>query len=137
LIGIKLEHLNLSQTRVRDLTPLATMPLRGLNLSKTNIRDLSPVRNLALEMLNVRATRVKDLDPLRDMPLKWLDISESAVRDLSPIQNAPIEEIWLDYNTDQQVSADTYRAFTAVLLRMPQLHKVNGKLEFQERRGRE
>ncbi|MBU0714402.1 MAG: protein kinase [Verrucomicrobia bacterium] len=137
LKGIKLDHLDLSQTRVRDLTPLANMPLRGLNLSKTNIRDLSPVRSLALEMLNVRATRVKDLDPLRDMPLKWLDISESAVRDLSPIQNSPIEEIWLDYNINQQMSADTYRAFTAVLLRMPRLQKVNGKLEFQERRWRE
>ncbi|MCG2661360.1 MAG: hypothetical protein L6437_14075 [Kiritimatiellae bacterium] len=136
LTGMKLEHLNLSQTRVRDLTLLAAMPLRGLNLSKTNIRDLSPVRGLALEMLNVRATRVKDLDPLRDMPLKWLNISESAVRDLAPIQNLPIEEIWLDYNTYQQMPADTYRAFTTVLIRMPRLQKVNGKYDFRERRRR-
>ena len=138
LTGMKLEHLNLSQTRVRDLAPLANMmPLRKLNLSKTNVRDLSPLRNLALEMLNVRATRVKDLDPLRNMPLKWLDISESAVRDLAPIQNSPIEEIWLDYNINQQMSADIYRAFTATLLRMPRLQKINGKMEFQERREHE
>ncbi|MCX6993261.1 MAG: protein kinase [Kiritimatiellaeota bacterium] len=148
LMGMELEHLNLSQTRVRDLTPLVSMPLRELNLSKTNIRDLSPVRNIALEMLNVGATRVKDLDPLQNMPLKWLDISDTnvrdlsplrgvplkclslwktAVRDLSPIQNSPIEEIWLDYNADQQMPVETYRAFTTVLLRMPQLQKVNGK----------
>ncbi|MFH1476104.1 MAG: protein kinase [Verrucomicrobiota bacterium] len=137
LMGMKLEHLNLSHTRVRNLATLAAMPLRTLNLSKTNIRDLSSMRSLALEMLNVRATRVKDLDPLRNMPLKWLDISESAVRDLSPIQNLPIEEIWLDYDINQQMPADTFRAFAAVLLRLPRLQKVNGKLEFHERRWRE
>lgn len=158
LMGMELDNLNMSQTRVRDLTPLAAMPLRWLDLSKTDIRDLSPVRGLALEMLNVHATRVKDLNPLRDIPLKWLDISDTdvrdlsplrgvplkgltiwktAVRDLSPIQNSPIEEIWLDYNADQQPLAETYRAFTTVLLRMPQLQRVNGNSEFRERRRRE
>ena len=151
LAGMKLGSLNLGRTRVRDLSVLAGMPLRGLNLSQTNIRDLSPLRGLSLESLSVRATRVRDLDPLRDMPLRWLDIGETdlrdlsplrnmplkgltlqktAVRDLSPIQNTPIEEIWLDYNPDQ----DTYRAFTAVLLRMPRLQKVNGNSSFRERR---
>ena len=112
------------------------MPLRRLDLSKTKIRDLAPVRSFALEMLNLRATRVKDLNPLRDMPLKWLDIGETAVRDLAPIQNLPIEEIWLDYNINQQMLANTYKAFTAVLLRMPRLQKVNGNFNFRERRGR-
>lgn len=155
LMGMELKNLNLSQTRVRDLTPLTAMPLRYLELSKTDIRDLSPLRDLALERLNVHATRVKDLNPLRDMPLKWLDISDTDVRDLSPlrgiplkylvlnktavrdissIQNSPIEEIWLDYNIYQQIPADTYRAYTTVLLRMPQLKKVNGNSNFRERR---
>ena len=75
--------------------------------------------------------------PLRDVPLKGLILWKTDVRDLAPIQNSPIEEIWLDYNINQQMSADTYRAFTAILLRMPRLQKVNGNPSFQERRGRE
>ncbi|MDD5677250.1 MAG: protein kinase [Kiritimatiellae bacterium] len=154
LIGIELKHLNLSQTRVRNLTPLASLPLRSLELSKTDIRDLSPVRDLVLESLNVHATRVKDLEPLRNMPLKLLDISntdvrdisplrdlplkkltlwKTAVRDLTPIQNSNIEEIWLDYDADQQSYVDTYRAFRDVLIRMPRLQNVNGNSIFRGR----
>lgn len=157
LAGMKIGSLNLSQTRVRDLASLAGMPLRGLDLSQTNVRDLSPISGLALDMLNVRATRVKDIDPLQNMPLKWLDIgytdvrdlaplrgvplkglnlSKTAVRDLTPIQNSPIEELNLDYNANQQPPADTYRAFTTVLLRMPRLQKVNGNNSFREGRRR-
>jgi hypothetical protein len=92
---------------------------------------------MPLKWLDISDTDVRDLSPLRGIPLKGLTLSKTAVRDLSPIQNSPIEEIWLDYATDQQMPADTYRAFTTVLLRMPRLQKVNGHSNFRERHGRE
>ncbi len=155
LAAMPLQSLSLRQTNVRDLSPLAGMPLRHLDLSQTKIRALAPLRGMALERLHLNGTRVANLDALREMPLKFLNISNTDVRDLTPlrgmplqslmlvstavqnlapIQGVPIEEIFLDYNPNQKPQADTYRAFSEVLLRMPTLREVNGNSDFRARR---
>jgi len=92
------------------------------------------LRNMPLQWLNISGSKVRDIEPLHSVPLKSLNLFRTAVRDLTPIQNSPIEEIWLNYNISKQMPTDTYRAFTTVLIRMPRLQKVNGKLNFRERR---
>ncbi len=60
--------LDLSGTKVTDLSPLAGAPLAALNVSRsTELTDLSPLRGLDLVELNISGTSVADLTPLRDM----------------------------------------------------------------------
>ena len=113
--------LDLRDTKVIDLSPLAGAPLAVLNLSaskgQSELTDLSPLRGLDLIELNVRATNVADITPLREMhTLEKLDVSMTkvkklsalgalrlrslafsgcGVRDLKPIRNMPLEEISL------------------------------------------
>jgi Leucine-rich repeat (LRR) protein/tRNA A-37 threonylcarbamoyl transferase component Bud32 len=106
--------LDLSKTRVTDLSPLAGAPLAALNLSHCReLVDLSPLRGLGLVQLDVSGTGVADLSPLRemhtletlamnackvtelsalrDLRLKSLSFAECAVSDLSPIHNMALE----------------------------------------------
>jgi len=108
--------LDLSDTKVLDLTPLAGVSLATLDLSKcSELADLSPLRGLALVELNVSNTRVADLAPLREMhTLEKLNVSSSKVttlaalealrlrslafrecpiRDLNPIRKMPLEAV--------------------------------------------
>jgi serine/threonine protein kinase/Leucine-rich repeat (LRR) protein len=79
--------LDLSDTKVLDLTPLSGAPLAALNLSQCqDLSDLSPLRGLELIELNLSRTSVADLTPLRDMQtLETLDVSSSRVSDLGGI----------------------------------------------------
>lgn len=108
--------LDLSNTKVLDLTSLSDAPLAVLNLSRCQeLKDLSDLRGLKLVQLNVSLTSVADLSPIRDMQtLETLDISNSRVsnlsvlsalrlkrleckycpiRDLNPIRKMPLESI--------------------------------------------
>lgn len=79
--------LDLSDTKVLDLTPLSGAPLAALDLSKCQaLTDLSPLRGLELIELNVSATSVAELSPLREMQtLEKLDVSRSPVSDLAAL----------------------------------------------------
>jgi len=110
--------LDLSYTKVTDLSPLSGAPLAALDVSKSSdLTDLSPLRALDLIELNLSGTSVADLTSLRDMhALEKLDVSDSkvsdlaalgalrlknlkfldcAVSDLNPIRKMPLEEIAL------------------------------------------
>ena len=80
--------LDLSDTKVLDLTPLTGAPLAAMNLSKCQeLSDLSHLRGLDLIELNLSETSVADLTPLGEMQtLEKLDISNSRVSDLTAIR---------------------------------------------------
>ena len=65
--------------------------LESLNLSDTKIRDLSPLTRLRLlEQLNLRGTPVNDLDPLSALiELRSLDAAGSHVADLRALSKLP------------------------------------------------
>jgi serine/threonine protein kinase/Leucine-rich repeat (LRR) protein len=111
--------LDLSDTKVLDLSPLITAPLATLNLSKNrDLTDISPLHGLKLIELNVGETSVADLAPLREMhTLEMLDVSgskvttltalsalrlrslstkECPIRDLNPIRTMPLEVLDLE-----------------------------------------
>ncbi|MEI8382167.1 MAG: protein kinase [Planctomycetota bacterium] len=79
--------LDLSNTKVLDLSPLAGAPLAALNLSQCpELSDLSHLRGLELIELNLSETSVVDLTPLREMlTLERLDLSNSRVSDLTSL----------------------------------------------------
>ncbi len=108
--------LDLSDTKVTDLSPLAGAPLATLDLSRCrDLTDLSPLRGFGLIELNISETSVADLAPLREMhTLQKLNVSTSKVtvlaalsglrlsslsfrecpiRDLNPIRKMPLEEL--------------------------------------------
>ena len=108
--------LDLSGTKVIDLSPLTGAPLAALDVSKSkDLTDLSPLRGLDLIELNISLTSVEDLTPLREMHtleklelsgskvsdlaalstlrLKSLDFQDCPVSDLNPIRKMPLEEI--------------------------------------------
>jgi Leucine-rich repeat (LRR) protein len=108
--------LDLSDTKVLDLLPLAGAPLAALDLSKCkDLADLAPLRGLELIELNLSETSVADLSPLSAMHtleklemssakatdlaalsglrLKMLGFRGCPVSDLNPIRKMPLEEL--------------------------------------------
>lgn len=83
-----LEDLTLSSTRVTDLSPLAGMSsLRNLTLALAPVSDLSPLASLTgLEELYLSRTNVRDLSPLAGLDgLRDLSLNRTPVTDLSPL----------------------------------------------------
>jgi hypothetical protein len=95
LKGAPISDLTLSKTQVKDLSPLAGMPLTVLHLDGEVI-DLSPLRGMALETLHIGRTKVIDVSPLRGMPLEVLQLTETKVADLSPLLGLPLKRLHLD-----------------------------------------
>ncbi len=92
--------LDLSDTKVLDLSPLAGAPLAVLNVSSTKERsdltDLAPLRGIDLVELNISGTSVADLTPLQEMRgLRKLDVSITKVTDLAPLSDLRLEELTL------------------------------------------
>ena len=92
LVGVDyfaaIDFVDLSNTTVRDISPLASLPgLRNARLNDTNVDDLSPLKDLTgLQVLAVSNTRVVDLSPLTSLSdLESLSLSNTEVRDLSPL----------------------------------------------------
>lgn len=88
----QLRSLNLSYTRIEDLTPLFNLTeLEKLELCCTKVKDLSPLRNLRnLQILHLGNTSIEDLSPLRFLiRLITLRISCSPVVDLTPLAHMP------------------------------------------------
>lgn len=84
--------LNLEKSNIDDIRILNGLPLDALNLSKTKIYDITPLTNFNfLKSLNISGTTVSDLNAINNIPLRRLDISHTQVTDLKPIRNMPLE----------------------------------------------
>lgn len=95
--GGKIRELYLTQTNVKDLTPLKNLSaLTILHLNGCPVADLSPLEGLRLEVLYAIQTKVKDLSPLEGMPLKELDLTLTEVEDLTPLEGMPLVELYLE-----------------------------------------
>jgi Leucine-rich repeat (LRR) protein len=87
--------LDLSGTKVVDLSPLSGAPLAVLDVSNSkDLVDLSPLRGIALTWLRLGGTGVADLSSLRDMhSLEKLNVAFTKVSDLSPLSALRLTEI--------------------------------------------
>ena len=117
LRGLPVTSLDLHKTQVSDLSPLKGLPLRTLVLCKSQVSDLSPLTGLALTTLKMSETGVRDLTPLRGMPLKTLWIQGAQVTDLSPLSGMPLKEL--------RFSPERIAAGMDVVREMPTLVWIN------------
>lgn len=87
-----LVQLNISETSVLDLSPLASLPrLEILTLRRTRVTDLSPLSSISsLNNLDVGESWVFDLEPLATLQgLQRLDIGTTAIKSLEPVSRIP------------------------------------------------
>jgi len=85
-----MERLDCSNLDLRELGPLAHLPLRSLKASAAQVRDLGPLRGLRqLETLGLAFNPIDDLGPLAGLPLRALDLSHTLVRDARPLAQCP------------------------------------------------
>jgi Leucine-rich repeat (LRR) protein len=85
---VKLKVVNISDTRVEDLTPLRNLIyLEILNCAKTPVKTLSPLKYAnELKEINLNRTGIKDLEPLKIChKLEKIDFSETAINNVSPL----------------------------------------------------
>ncbi|RXK80665.1 hypothetical protein EST62_12540 [Chlorobaculum sp. 24CR] len=88
----ELHTLDLSFTRVADLTPLVGLPgLAILRLRHTRVADLAPLASIStLQELDIAHTPVADISALRHHPsLVALDLRATRVTDLSALAEMP------------------------------------------------
>ena len=83
-----LQALDLNETQVSDLTPLASLTaLLSLSCRSTQVSDLTPLASLTvLQTLECDFTQVRDLTPLASLTaLLSLDCDSTQVSDLTPL----------------------------------------------------
>jgi Leucine-rich repeat (LRR) protein/tRNA A-37 threonylcarbamoyl transferase component Bud32/tetratricopeptide (TPR) repeat protein len=99
--------LDLSGTKVNDLSPLAGAPLAALDVSGSEeLTDLSPLRGLDLTELSISGTGVADLTPLREMhTLEKLNVSGSKVADVATLGALRLESLDLSGTSTFEISA--------------------------------
>jgi hypothetical protein len=94
LADMPIAELNLYATDIIDLTPLSQLPLRHLTLGgRAQLVDLRPLRKLPLDRLSINNTGVVDLTPLSELPLTHLGVQQNPVRDLRPIQGLKLTDL--------------------------------------------
>lgn len=92
-----LSALSLENTKVSNLSPLSQCKLlKKLNINETLVCDLSPLANLKIEELFVNKTSVSTLAPLKNMKLTTLSICNTPINDISTIDTAILEKLYLD-----------------------------------------
>ena len=94
-VGGKIVAMDLRGTRVKDLTPLAGLPLQQLFLEDTEVSDLSPLAGMPLEQLYLANAQVTDLSPLAGMSLQELNLVGTPLEDLSGLADVELGTLWV------------------------------------------
>jgi hypothetical protein len=85
-----LTSLDVSHNPVKDLQPLRSMMnLRSLDISDTDVTTVEPLAQLNLESLCLRNTHVGQLFSLKAVPLQELDIRGTYILDLDKLPHPP------------------------------------------------
>lgn len=93
--GRDIDLVRINDRALRDIGPLAGLPLTKLDLRECGVSDLGPLRGMRLEGLALENTPVADLRPLRGMPLRVLHLNDTPVEDISPLEDSPLEMLYL------------------------------------------
>ncbi len=115
-----LPKLDISGTRVKNLTPLANVRLRHVemsgipapaesfevlrgkslargNFNDTSLGDLSIFAGMAVVDLYLARVAVEDFSPLQELPLRRLSLTGTAIQDLSPLAAKELEFLDLSF----------------------------------------
>jgi serine/threonine protein kinase/Leucine-rich repeat (LRR) protein len=83
-------------SQIRDLNPLAGMPLGTLDCRLTGVTDLSPLRGMKLTALKIDGCKIRDLSPLEGMPLRLVHLDDTNVIDLKSLAGSPLRELFAE-----------------------------------------
>ncbi len=96
LRGLPISSLDLSgQDRVRDLAPLAMLPLTGLVITGCAAKDLAPLAGLRLRRLSAGTHSLDVPDRLHGMPLESLELGWGGQASLDILAGMPLRELRL------------------------------------------
>jgi eukaryotic-like serine/threonine-protein kinase len=92
LVGMNLGSLDLTGcNQITNFAPLGDFhSLTSLRVNGTRIGDLSPLGRLPLDDLQIDATTIYELSALRGLKLTKLSMRETRVSDLSPLSGMPL-----------------------------------------------
>lgn len=91
--GGRIIAVNLAQSGVKDLAPLAGLPLKYLDLTMLPVSDLAPLSGMLLEELYLEGTKVTDISSLAGMPLRVLRMEQVPVEDISVLAGMKLEQL--------------------------------------------
>jgi len=103
LKGMPLESLNVSGTKVADLTALRGLPLLFLRLHQCpNIVDLSPLKSCTTLLRLTLPTQAKDFEFLRNFPkLELLSFTEDSTLQF-PVPDRTAVKFWEEYDAKKK-----------------------------------
>lgn len=94
LAGLPITELILFRTSVENLDPLRGMPLRNINLYECReLKDISGLYGAPLETFYMFLTKVDDISALAKSPLKTVRILSCQVADISVLKGMKIEAL--------------------------------------------
>jgi len=96
IAGLPLKFLSLKNCPVSDVAVIKGMPLEQLALEETQVSDLSPLSGMPLHSLWLNGAPVSDLKPLEGLPLTSLNLLKTMVTDVTPLRGMPLESLWLN-----------------------------------------
>ncbi|MCW1916955.1 protein kinase [Luteolibacter sp. GHJ8] len=84
-------ELDLSDTAIAELSPIADMPIRVLNLRNCeHLKSIAPLQGMPLRSLILDGSGVTDLSPLKELKLEDLSIAGTGVTDLTPLAGSSL-----------------------------------------------
>ncbi len=89
-------ELNLSGSRVKDLSFVRGTPITLLHLGDSELSDLTPLKGMPIKELWLYRSKVVDLSPLIGMPLEHLNVHSTNVRDISALRGLPLTNLRLN-----------------------------------------
>jgi len=134
--------LNIQNTEVQRIGPLAASPIREFDGDHAPITDLTVVSRWPLEKLRINVIDTADASHLRGLKLRWLEMSNvtpyyipfdlAALKgmpletfrgfgftglSLKPLEGAPLKELWLRSCKDVDLRILRGKALTVLVLR--------------------
>ena len=87
--GMKLTSVDISKTKIYDISALDGMPVKTLIISRTPLRAKQIPRNSPLEELDISYTKISELSSLTHLPIKKLNITNAPIRKLAQLEDFP------------------------------------------------
>ena len=116
LAGLPLTDVDIGDSQVADIRPLANLKLVSLKITHRDLANIAMLKGMPLESLCLESSCLSDLSPLAGMKLKVLHGAQGA-GDLSILKGMPLKEL--------DVSFRLYFPPDERLLRSLPLEKVN------------
>ncbi len=83
------KSVSLAGPQVKDISPLAELPIARLELINTQVTGLNPLNKSALRSLSLVKSPVSDISPLKGTKIQFLNLIGTDVTDLQPLCRMP------------------------------------------------